>query len=133
MKNFTIVFILFLYGIVFAQAQQSKIIAVAVVDRTENSQISQIAARAPYYLIFDKNGKLLEVVSNPFRDAARGAGPKVAGLLIEKNVTVVVAGDFGHKMTIALDEKGLSHLTVTGIVQKAIQELLNKNNCGGDL
>ena len=128
MKKFTIVFVLFLYGIVFAQAQQSKIIAVAAVDRTENSQISQIAGHAPYYLIFDKNGKLLEVVPNPFRDAARGAGPKVAGLLAEKNVTVVVAGDFGQKMKIALDEYGINYLTAVGVVQKAVQELLNKNN-----
>ncbi|MGD2269423.1 MAG: NifB/NifX family molybdenum-iron cluster-binding protein [Desulfobacterales bacterium] len=128
MKKLTIVFVLFLCGIVFAQAQQSNIIAVAAVDRTENSQISQIAARAPYYLIFDRSGKLMEVLSNPFRDATRGAGPKVAGLLIEKNVTVVVAGDFGHKMTIALDEKVISHLKATGVVQKAIQDLLKVTN-----
>jgi predicted Fe-Mo cluster-binding NifX family protein len=128
MKKFTIVFVLFLYAIVFAQAQSSKIIAVAAVDRTGNSQISQAAGHAPYYLIFDKNGKLLEVVSNPFRDAASGAGPKVAGLLAEKNVTVVVAGDFGYKMKIALDEKVISHLTATGVVQKTVQGLLNKSN-----
>lgn len=128
MKKFAIVFVLFLYSIAFAQAQQLKIIAVAAVDRTGNSQISQIAAHAPYYLIFDKNGKLLEVVSNPFRDAARSAGPQVAALLAEKNVTMMVAGDFGHKLKIALDEKGINHLAATGVVQKAIQELLNKNN-----
>ncbi len=128
MKKFTIVFVLLLYSIVFAQAQQQKIIAVAAVDRTGNSQISQIAAHAPYYLIFDKNGQLLEVVSNPFRDAARRAGPQVAALLAEKNVTVMVACDFGPKLIIALDEKGINHHAATGVVQKAIQKLLNKNN-----
>jgi hypothetical protein len=40
----------------------------------------------------------------------------------------VVAGDFGHKIKIALDEKGINHHVATGIVQKATQELLNKNN-----
>lgn len=128
MKKYTIVFVLFLYSIGFAQAQHLKIIAVAAVDRTGDSQISQIAAHAPYYLIFDKNGYLLEVVHNPFRDAARRAGPKVAALLAEKNVTVMVAGDFGPKLKTALDEKGINHLATTGVVQKAIQELLNRNN-----
>ncbi len=122
MKKLT--FVLLLYSIVFAQAQEIEIIAVAAVDRIENSQISQKAARAPYFLIFDKNSKMLEAVSNPFGDSARRTGPKVAGLLAEKNVTVVVAGDFGQKMKIALDKYGISHLTVTGVVQNAIHELL---------
>jgi len=126
MKKFAIILVLFLNSMGFAQ--QSQIIAVAAVDRTENSQICQEAARAPYYLIFDKRGKLLEVISNPFSDAARHAGPQVAALLAEKNVTVMVAEDFGYKLKIALDEKGINHLAATGVVQKAIQELLNKNN-----
>ena len=126
MKKFALILVLFLNSMGFAQ--QSQIIAVAAVDRTENSQISQEAARAPYYLIFDKRGKLLEVISNPFSAAARHTGPQVAALLAEKNVTVMIAGDFGHKLKIALDEKGINHLAATGVVQKAIQELLNKNN-----
>ncbi len=126
MKKFALILVLFLNSMGFAQ--QTQIIAVAAVDRTENSQICQEAARAPYYLIFNKRGKLLEVISNLFSDSARHAGPQVAALLAEKNVTVMVAGDFGQKLKIALDEKGINHLAATGVVQKAIQELLNKNN-----
>ena len=126
MKKFALIFVIFLNSIGFAQ--QSQIIAVAAVDRTENSRVCQEAARAPYYLIFNQQGKLLEVISNPFIAAARHAGPKVAALLAEKNVTVMLSGDFGHKLKIALDEKGINHLAATGVVQKAIQELLNKNN-----
>ena len=124
MKKFTFVFVLLLYSVVFAQTQEIKIIAVAAVDRTGESQISQKAARAPYFLIYDNNGKLLEAVSNPFGDSARRAGPRVAEFFAEKNVTVVVAGNFGQKMKIALDKYGIRHLTVTGVVNKAIRELL---------
>ena len=126
MKKLIIVVGLFLFfnTAVFAQPQQARIIAVATLEKTENSQISDKAAHAPYYLIFDKGGNLLEVISNPFRDAARGAGPKAADLLAEKNVTVVVAGDFGHKMKSALDEKGIDHHEATGIVKKAVEKLL---------
>ena len=115
---------LFLSVFVFAQSQQERIIAVATFEKTESSQISDKAARAPYYLVFDKSGKLLEIISNPFRDAAGGAGPKMADLLAEKNVTVVVAGAFGYKMAKALEAKGIKHHEATGIVKKAVEKLL---------
>ena len=115
---------LFLFTVVFAQPQQAQIIAVATLEKTEKSQISHKAAHAPYYLIFDKGGNLLEVISNPFRDAARGAGPKVADLLASKNVSVVVAGDFGYKMKSALDEKGIDHHEASGIVKNVVEDLI---------
>ena len=115
---------LFFNAVVFAQPQQAQIIAVAAFKKTESSQIYDQAARAPYYLIFDKRGNLLEVISNPFREAARGAGPKVADLLASKNVSVVVAGNFGHKMKSALDEKGIDHHEASGIVKNVVEDLI---------
>ena len=109
MKGLMIAISLFLCSAVFAQVEQGKIIAVAAIDKTGNAQVSQKSARTPYYLIFDYHGKLMEVIANPFYDVSRGAGPKVASLLAEKNVTVVIAGGFGHKITTALDEEGINY------------------------
>jgi predicted Fe-Mo cluster-binding NifX family protein len=124
MKRLVIVFGLVLCGVVFAYAQQAEIIAVAALGEAQNVQISEKAGRAPNYLLFDKKGKLLEVVDNPFYEAARGAGPKVARLLARKNVGLVVAGDFGSKMITALDEGGINYKEATGIVKKAVEELI---------
>ena len=126
MKKLIVVVSLFLFlnAVVFAQPQQTQIISVATLEKTENSQISDNAARAPYYLIFDKRGNLLEVITNPFREAARGAGPKMADLLASKNVSVVVAGDFGHKMKSALDKKGIDHHEASGIVQNVLEDII---------
>ena len=115
---------MYLFAVVLVQAQRVQIIAVATFEKTENSQISDRAAHAPYYLIFDKRGKLLEVISNPFRDAATGTGPKVADLLAAKNVTVMVAGAFGYKMTKALEAQGIRHHETTGIVKEAVKKFL---------
>ena len=124
-KNIIIIGLgLFLCTVVFAQPQQKQIIAVATLEKTENSQIGNKAARAPYYLIFDKAGNLMEVISNPFRDTTRGAGPKVADLLASKNVSVVVAGDFGHKMKSALDKKGIGCHKASGIVKNVVEDLI---------
>ena len=106
MKGLMITIALFLCSAVFAQAQQGQVIAVAAIDKTEKAQVSQKAARTPYYLIFDEHGKLMEVMANPFHDVSRGAGPKVASFLAEQNVSAVIAGDFGHKIAAALDEQG---------------------------
>ena len=127
MKKLIVVVSLFLFlnAVVFAQPQQTQIISVATLEKTENSQISDNAARAPYYLIFDKRGNLLEVISNPFREAARGAGPKVADLLASKNVSVVVAGDFGYKMESALGKMGIDHHEASGIVKNVVEDLIN--------
>ncbi len=122
--SITIGLVLFLCTVVFAQPKQAQVIAVATLEKTKNSQISDNAARAPYYLIFDKGGNLLEVISNPFRDAARSAGPKVADLFVSKNVSVVIAGDFGHKMKSALDEKGIDHYEALGIVKNVVEDLI---------
>ena len=126
MKKLIIVVGLFLFfnTAVFAQPHQAQIIAVATFEKTESSEISDKAARASYYLVFDKSGKLLEVISNPFCNDTRGAGPKVADLLTEKNVTVVVAGAFGHKMAKALEEKGIKHHEASGIVKNVVEDLI---------
>ena len=127
MKKYVIIIglCLFLNTVVFAQPRQTQIIAVATLDKTEDSQIGDKAARAPYYLIFDKGGNLLDAISNPFRDATRGAGPKVADFLASKNVSVVVAGDFGHKMKSALDENGIGYHEASGIVKNVVETLIH--------
>lgn len=129
MKKSIIMFGLFMFlcSVLFAQVRQAKIIAVGSLERTEKSQISDRAARAPYYLFFDESGKLLDVIVNPFYDSVRSAGPKVANLLIGKNVTIVVAGDFGNKMITALDKEGINYYKSTGIVKKAVEEFIRSN------
>ena len=129
MKKSIIMFGLFIFlgSVLFAQVRQVQFIAVASLDRTEKSQVSDRAARAPYYLLFDESGKLLEVIVNPFYDSARSAGPKVANLLIGKNVTIVVAEDFGSKMITALDKEGINYYKASGIVKEAVEELIRSN------
>ena len=129
MKKSIIMFGLFIFlgSVLFAQVRQVQFIAVASLDRTEKSQVSNRAARAPYYLLFDESGKLLEVIVNPFYDSARSAGPKVANLLVGKNVTIVVAEDFGSKMIAVLNKEGINYYKASGIVKKAVEELIRSN------
>jgi len=52
-----------------------------------------MAGRSPYYIILE-DGKIVEIISNPFASQPH-AGAKVAALLREKGVDAVVATSFG--------------------------------------
>ncbi|MBD3360592.1 hypothetical protein GF366_02195 [Candidatus Peregrinibacteria bacterium] len=95
-------------------------IAVASTDKDENSSISDRAGRAPYYLIFDESGKVLESIDNPFSFGGGGAGFSVAKMLADKNVDMVIAGRFGPKMLEALKERGLKIREMNGNVKEAV-------------
>ena len=66
-------------------------IAVAAMASDVDSEIAKQSARAPFYLLFDKQGGMLEAISNPFAEVDRGAAPQAAVLLANKEVTLLVA------------------------------------------
>ncbi len=102
-------------------------IAVATTEKNENSEISQQAGRAPYYLIFDENSKLLETVSNPFSIGGGGAGFGVAKMLSDKNVNIVIAGKFGPNMMEALTSREVKYCEKTGTAKDAVQKYLKES------
>lgn len=97
-------------------------VAVASLGTDENAEISPVGGRAPYYLIFE-NGRLVEVVSNPFRMGGGGAGFGVAKMLADKGVNVVVVGRVGPNMELALKEKGIKVILAQGRVSDALKRI----------
>jgi predicted Fe-Mo cluster-binding NifX family protein len=98
-------------------------IAIASLEKNETSQISDRAGRAPYYLIFDENGELLEVIDNPFSFGGGGAGFSVAKMLADKGIDIIVAGKFGDKMIGAIEERGLKYFEITGTAKEALNKI----------
>jgi predicted Fe-Mo cluster-binding NifX family protein len=95
-------------------------IAVASQTKKVESKISEQAGRSPFYLIFDEQGSLLTAVKNPFSRGGGGAGFGVAKMLADKEVDLVVAGEFGPKMIAALEERGLRALEAAGTVREGL-------------
>lgn len=100
-------------------------IAIATIDKKEDSKISSRGGRALYYLIFDKEGKFLESISNPFAIGGGGAGIAVAQMLADKKVDVVIAEGIGENMEDALNEKGIKYYEKSGIAQEVAREIIN--------
>ena len=99
-------------------------IAVASCGKTAKASVSNEAAKCPYYLIFDSNGEVVELIDNPNRDTNRGAGPSAAEFLAQKGITIVIAGNFGSKMINTLDNKGVTHFEFKGLVYDAVKKVL---------
>ncbi|MBN2324300.1 MAG: NifB/NifX family molybdenum-iron cluster-binding protein [Spirochaetes bacterium] len=98
-------------------------IAIAALKKDETSQVSDQAARAPFFLVFDGQGALVETVKNPFR-LGGGAGFAVAKLLADRGIDTFIAARIGDKMTAALRERGIIPHEMTGMVSDAVSEIL---------
>ena len=101
-------------------------IAIASVSKDENSEMSPRPGRARFYLLFDENRKFLEVISNPFSCGGGGAGFGVAKMLADKEVDIVVGGQFGENMEGTLRERGLRYYEMTGSVREGLARVIEQ-------
>jgi predicted Fe-Mo cluster-binding NifX family protein len=124
MKRVLVIIPLFLLFFSLNAAAGTPKIAVSSEGSSPSSQVSSIAARSPYFLLFDAKGKLLEALENPYRNAAGGAGSQVVGFLANKGATVVVAGAFGQNMVGGMQAKGIRYLEFIGTVADAVKKAL---------
>ncbi len=100
-------------------------IAVSSEGDNENTQVSMVSGRAPYYLIFEDEN-LVEAVKNPFALGGGGAGFGVAQMLANKGVEIVVSGKFGPNMSSSLQSKGIKIVEMSGLTAKeAVKRVLN--------
>jgi predicted Fe-Mo cluster-binding NifX family protein len=111
-------------GIAFA-GQKEKI-AVAANGLIPVASISAQAGRAPFFLFFDENGKLIETIANPAKDS-QNSGIAVADFLAGKGVTVVVAEGFGNRIVEVMKGKGIKAVAFKGSAEAAIKKVLQPN------
>jgi len=105
-------------------AKEESLIAVVSAGQAITDPVGDAAARSPYFLIFDGQGELIEVLENPHRETGGGAGPPVAVLMAERGVSTMVAGAFGTNIKASLEEKGVNYFEFTGQVGEAVKLVL---------
>lgn len=99
-------------------------IAVATDSSNAESQVSSHAARAAFYLLYDKQGKFLDAIENPYSKVDRGAAPRAAQLLREHGVGTLVAGEFGGRFVAQLEACSINAVVAKDTAEKAVQEIL---------
>ncbi|MCG6927209.1 MAG: dinitrogenase iron-molybdenum cofactor biosynthesis protein [Acidobacteria bacterium] len=89
-------------------------VAVAVVEGSDLSAVvGTHFGRSPRFLLVRGSGEKVQVLDNSRAEAAQGAGPATASLLVRNGVTAVVAGQFGPKAEDALRTGGILPVVVT--------------------
>jgi predicted Fe-Mo cluster-binding NifX family protein len=117
--------IFFLCAVMVNAAELEKMkIAVAAGSKTAKASVSNMAAKCPYYLIFNNKGELTEVIDNPYKNASRNAGPSAANFLAQRDIDIIVAGSFGSKMINTLKDKDITHYEFKGSVSNAVKRAL---------
>ena len=122
-------------GSMFFQVQPSlsvtsNNIAIAAVGDNVNSEISMIAGKAPYYLIFDEKGILLKSIKNLGQSSRRDSSSIVVNLLLKESCKTVIAGKFGEKLKSQLKANNIEYYEREGIVKTVIQTLELANLAG---
>ncbi|MCW9046667.1 MAG: hypothetical protein OQK46_01200 [Gammaproteobacteria bacterium] len=99
------------------------LIAIATTSAEGNAKIDQHGARAAYYQFINTQTGKTETLANPVSEQQGGAGPKVATFLINKGVNKVVAGDFGNRFRVELEQAGVVCMQMTGELAVFLAEL----------
>jgi predicted Fe-Mo cluster-binding NifX family protein len=98
-------------------------IAVAATENDISADVAYDGGRAPFYLIFDEQGNLLEGFSNPFLEMERHAGYEVSQMMAEEGVDIIIAGLFGPIMIEELRARGIRCVAKSGSAQNAVMQL----------
>ena len=98
-------------------------IAVAATKSDISADVSYYGGRAPFYLLFDEQGALLDSFTNPFSEMDRHAGYEVSKMMAELGVDIFIAGLFGPTMISELSGQGIKCVTKSGSVQDAVLQL----------
>jgi predicted Fe-Mo cluster-binding NifX family protein len=110
-------------GLVLAQQSKSDMIAVAANGKTASSAVSSQAGRSAFFLLFDKQGRLVEAVDNPYKDSG-SAGIPTLDFLAGKGAKVVVAEGFGPKIIEVMKSKGMRPVEFKGNARDAVKKAL---------
>jgi predicted Fe-Mo cluster-binding NifX family protein len=110
-------------GFVLAQPGGARVIAIAASGKLISDSVSTQAGRSPFFLFFDNQGRLVETVANPYKDAAN-AGIPTLDFLASKGAKVLVAESFGPKIIEVMKEKGIRPVEFKGSVRDAVKKAL---------
>jgi predicted Fe-Mo cluster-binding NifX family protein len=99
-------------------------IAVAAASDDVSADVSYYGGRAPFYLIFDAEGRLIESLPNPYLEWERHVGYAVAGLMVEEGIDVFIGGVIGPAMIEELSERGMRCVSTSGPVREAVSKFI---------
>lgn len=100
-------------------------IAIAADTANTDDPISMNAARAPCYLVFNEEGKLLETINNPYSSVEKCVAPRTARLLRQHHINTLIASDFGDRFSELLRQHHISTVVSQGPTSDVIKNMIS--------
>jgi predicted Fe-Mo cluster-binding NifX family protein len=110
------------------EAPKPGLVAVASAGRDISGVVGQVAARSPYFLLFDTSGRFIDIIKNPFSAGGESVGLKIANLLAASQVSAIAAEKFGRAIKNNLKEKDIHYFELSGSIQEAVDTVLGRNS-----
>jgi predicted Fe-Mo cluster-binding NifX family protein len=123
MKVLSAVLAVFFLVVGMAFAEQSGKIMVGTKQKSPEAAVSELAAQAPYLLIFDNKGKLVEAIENSLKGNVE-SGKLMLPLMVEKGVTAIIGRDFCGDIIGIYKDKGITTYNFEGSAAEAVTKLL---------
>ena len=99
------------------------LIAVASSGRDITGPIGKDAAKEPFFLIFDVEGRFIDVIKNPYAHRSDAVEPFIANLMASSQVTSILAENIGSSLQDQLEAKKVQYLEISGPIRDAVQKL----------
>lgn len=96
-------------------------VAIASNGNTLESDLDSSFGRCNYFVIYDKESKVIEFLPNPHQEMEEGAGSESVKLVASKNIDKIISGEFGLKIKPLLDS-----LKIQMIVLKENDKTINQ-------
>jgi predicted Fe-Mo cluster-binding NifX family protein len=123
MKVMSAVLVVLFLVVGVAFAEQNGKIMVGTKQKSPEAAVSELAAQAPYLLIFDSKRKLIEAIENPLKGNIE-SGKLMLGFMVEKGVTAVIGRDFCGDIIGIYKAKGITTYNFEGSAAEAVTKVL---------
>jgi len=97
-------------------------ICISSTGPSEDSQVSPVFGRCPYFLIFDEEKEEFAVVKNNARQVVRGAGIAASQQVSDLGCQILITGNIGPNAFLALNQAKIK--VFKGEFGKKIKEVL---------
>ncbi len=103
------------------------ITAITAKKNEKSANLDDRFGRCPFFAIYNHSNNEIEFIENPYKNEQGGVGTRVVELLANKDVTQVVAAEFGPKAS-GLLEKLKIQMIVPDKTGETVADIISKIN-----